>query len=205
MHDLLQLIGFFAVAAAFSFALSYGIARALGQRRMQVLVPGCSVRLRTSDGVYRTRYAGPSPQGLVFAAPLKRDSYVPISVGAPVTVEAPSHRGVLLFRTRVASRDAATHEFVLAAPDRVFHEDRRQSPRLVKGRAAIRVEEQTAWLADASETGFRFYSDAAFGPGERVRIDLPEQEEPEFAWVLHCGPNLEGGKGAYSIRARRDA
>lgn len=205
MMELMQIVGFFALAAAVSFAVTLVLMKALSHKRLHALAPGCAVRLRTPDGVYRTRYAGPTRQGLVFAAPLQRDSYVPISVGAPVTVEAPGTSGVLLFRTKVTARDAATHELVLEAPEKVLSEDRRHSKRQSKGLQPVLIEDATAWLSDVSETGMRVLSDRHFPSGERVKIELPSSEEPYFGWVLHCGPNLDGGKGQYVVRIRLES
>lgn len=202
MSELLQIVGFFALAAAISFGLSLTLMRLFARRARHILDPGCAVRLRTADGVYRTRFAGPNRLGLVFAAPLQRDSYVPISVGAPVTVEAPGKNGILLFRSKVAHRDAATHEIVLETPAKVFREDRRQSKRCTHTQTAIEVEGAAAWLCDRSEVGLRFTTDRSLKSGERVRVDLPGDEEPIFGWVLHCGPNVDGGKGSYVVRIR---
>lgn len=205
MSELLQIVGFFALAAAVSFAVSLILIRLFARRHRNILDPGCAVRLRTSDGVYRTRFTGPNQLGLVFAAPLQRDCYVPISVGAPVTVEAPGRRGVLLFRTKVAHRDAATHEIVLETPAKVFQEDRRQTKRCAHGQTAIEVEGAAAWLCDRSEIGLRFTTDRRLQSGERIRIDLPGDDEPIFGWVLHCGPNVDGGKGSYVVRVRLES
>lgn len=204
MLDFLQIVGFFALAAGVSFGLSLFFFKGLARRRRNVLAPGCAVRLRTPEGVYRTRFAGPCRQGLVFAAPLQRDAYVPISVGASVTVEAPSEKGILLFRSRVAARSAETHELVLENPERVFQEDRREHAREGRREEPICVEHAAAWLSDLSPNGLRFRSDRRFECGERVRVDLPGYNEPEFAWVLHCGPDFDGGKGAYTTRVRRE-
>jgi len=205
MSNFLQIVGFFALAAGVSFGLSLFVFGGLARRRSDVLAPGSAVRLRTPDGVYRTRYAGSSRQGLVFAAPLQRDAYVPISVGATVTVEAPSDKGILLFRSRVAARSTETHELILEAPDRVFQEDRREHDRDRGSDASISVEHAAGWLCDQSPNGLRFRSDRRFESGERVRIDLPGRDEPEFAWVLQCGPNFDGGKGAYTTRVRLES
>jgi hypothetical protein len=200
MSELFQIVGFFAFAAAVAFALSYLLFRLPLRRVPFGLSPGALVRIRTSSGVHRTRFNGLMTNGLSFADPLQRDSYVPLKMGEVVTVEAPLRDGVLMFRSMVASRDVETHEIVLEAPVSIYRQDRRDANRKVLNGRTISVEGRPASLIDLSENGVRFARNGPLEKGERIRFEF--EDGIFFGWVLECLPNFDPGDGTHVIRAR---
>lgn len=200
MRELFEIVGFFTCAAVIAFGLSHLLFRLPFRKLPMGLAPGALVRIKTRNGVHRTRFIRKRQGEFVFAAPLQRDHYVPLAVGEDITVEAPMKDGVLLFRSKVSSRDADSHEITLSPPDKIHREDRRESPRQEASGKEVMVEERPAWLLDVSKHGVRFARNGPLTKGERIRLDL--DSEPLYGWVLDCSPNHVDGEGSHIVRAR---
>ncbi len=174
-----------------SLMISYGLTRLFGGRAIQPPIVGGTVRLKTTSGVYRTRLLAVDAAGWHLTAPLSRDAYVPLRPGEEVVLEAPVMGGAILARTSVASRDADTHEVIVAMPKRAHSIERRETRRVSESEGLpAKVESKAAVLLDVSPFGARVECEAEVGSGERVRLDLPWSEEPVFAWVLEVLPVL---------------
>jgi hypothetical protein len=202
MLVILQILGILVLSAVVAYGLT--AAGLLFRKKVteQSLLPGSAVRLKTPSGVYRTRFIGPSAEGMSFAAPLQRDHYVPIGVGELVTVESPMKNGVAIFRTRVVARDADTHEILLAKPEKIYREDRRSASRRRSEMEQIRVEDAPAWLCDLGPAGIRFRCETTIKKGERIKVELPDRNEPSYAWVLDCSGNQSRFARSHLVRAR---
>jgi hypothetical protein len=186
VNDVLELIGWMALVFAASVGGSYAFQ--IGLRRFRGAAPdpmGARLRLRATHGVYRCRVEGRGPDGWVISSPLQRDSYVPLQVGEPLTVEWPTERGVVLFRTRVLSRDAVDHTYRIAAPERPRPQERRSEPRTTEFPIdRVAFDGGPAELVDLSPRGCRLRAARCPAPGNRVRVDLPWSREPSFGSVL---------------------
>lgn len=197
-----QVLGYFVLAAAASMAFCWFVMRHASRWKAKWLEPGAMVRFRTGEAMYRTRFTSARKKGLAFAAPLQRDVYVPIPVGERVIVEAPSKEGVIVFRTHVIGRDVETREIVLAVPEVVHREERREGARQDGGFSPIQVEDREAWLVDVAPHGVKFTTNAEVRSGERIKVEMPSAEAPAFAWVLEAAPNHRHEKGSKVVRAR---
>jgi hypothetical protein len=186
------------------FGLSVGIAFALGLavralRRTPRPLPNGQLRIRSGASVYRARFLGETAQGWTFSAPLQRNAYVPLRVGEPLIIEAPSERGLLRFRTMLIDRCHDSATMVAQRPAQVHVEERRANRRLYDLKdAAVTVEGHRAELINISACGACVSLAHGLQPGERIRVDLPWREEPCFAWVLDAERSL--GKAVARLR-----
>ncbi len=197
VSQLAEMIGYFAMTFACAVGVSYAYFT-LRKRRCKTPVLGGTVRLRAVSGVYRTRFLRETPEGWVFSAPLKRDAYVPLREDEAVTAECPTDCGVLLFRTKVVSRNAETHEFTLEKPKNLEARERRATKRAKISGLKIAIEELDADLVDISESGAKAVLSRRLTHGERVGVKLPWLEEPVYAAVLDT--QVEDARGHYSAR-----
>lgn len=198
MKDVLEVIGWMALVFAASVGGSYALQAFLCRFRGPVPNPvGAKLRLRAAHGVYRCRVEGRGPDGWVISSPLRRDAFVPLQVGEPLTVEWPTERGVVLFRTRVLGRDAVDHTYRIAPPERVRPQERRADPRTTEFPIdRVAFDGRPAELVDLSPRGCRLRAARCPGPGTRVRVDLPWAKEPTFGAVLEVRPaSFDGASG----------
>ena len=202
MQALLQIAGFFAVSAAVAFLFTIVWVAWKKGRQLSSLTVGAPARMKTIDGVYRTRYAGSSQEGLRFTGPIKRDHFHPIGVGERVTFEVPMSGGVAIFRSEVVGRIAESHEIVVRAPERLHCQERRDAVRKDARTKEIRVENQAAWICDLAPNGIKLVRDGVLRQGERIKVEMPCLEEPVYAWVLECTNNFDRMMGTHVVRAR---
>jgi hypothetical protein len=183
-----------------SVIVSYGLmllARSL--RRTPSPIPNGQIKVTSGASAYRARFLCESREGWLFTAPLQRDAYVPLRVGEPLIIEAPSVRGVLRFRTEIVDRRADSGVMVAQRPKQVHLEDRRAEERrtdLSTGDA--RVEGKAAELIDLSRHGAKLSVEGLIPRGDRVRLELPWLNEPCFGWTLES----ERSGDATMIRVR---
>jgi hypothetical protein len=203
MNDLVQLLIYFVGLFLMALATSYVLTRALALRnRRLTLQPGTILRLRCLSGMYRSTYLEDSKQGWVISAPLQRDSYVPLSVGDTMVVEAAGMTGALVFRSEIVARDPETHSFTLRRPSEVRRIERRGHKRVTKVCGALTLlEGEDAQLVDLSEVGARVATRKRLAQGERVRLDM-DGREPVFGWVLEILPGSRYGYDSCEARLR---
>lgn len=202
MQALFQIVGFFAVSAAFAYLLTLAFVLRQKRKQFEFFAVGAPARLRTPDGVFRTRFAGAGPSGLHFTSPIQRDHFHPIGVGEKVTLEVPMSEGVAIFRTEVVERILTSHELVVRVPERLHCQERREAVRSDARTKEIRVENQAAWLCDLAPNGLRLVRDGVLRQGERIKVEMSCLEEPVYAWVLECSNNFDRMMGTHMIRAR---
>lgn len=202
MQALFQIVGFFAVSAAFAYLLTLAFVRRQSRRQFEFFAAGAPARMKTSDGVFRTRFAGTGSNGLHFTSPIQRDHFHPIGVGEKVTLEVPMSGGVAIFRSEVVARILTSHELVVRVPERLHCQERREAVRSDARTKEIRVENQAAWLCDLAPNGLRLVRDGVLRQGERIKVEMPCLTEPVYAWVLECSSNFERMMGTHVIRAR---
>ncbi|MBL8067341.1 MAG: PilZ domain-containing protein [Armatimonadetes bacterium] len=204
MVEILQMVGLLAVVFALSWVAGWWF---VGRKhRPLTLVPiaeNCRVRMVGPGGTYRCYFIRRDKSGLVFSAPLQRDRYVPVKVGESLMVQAPLADGLITFRSQVLSRDAETHEFTLAMPERIREVDRRSEPRHPQTAGNIvRINDEPASLVDLSGGGARIVTNAPIQPGDNIYLDLPAELGTVHGWALECLPADGGSRVAREIRVR---
>lgn len=182
--QLAELVGYVAILFAGSFAFGYVLAT---RRAAKSLVPhpepGCRVRVRSQDQVYRTRFEAVTPEGWVFSAPLSRDRYVPLRVGERLTIEAACERGLVLWRTEVVARAMDPHTFTVRKPEPARPQNRRREPRMPGlPWPNATLDGHPVELLDVSPRGCRILSEARHTIGDVVQVrlgfcDLPFEAE----------------------------
>lgn len=161
-----------------------------------------AIRLRTQKGLYRTRVVSWNGRCLVFAAPLSRDTYIPLSIGESITIEAATESGIAVLEGILQSRDAERAEFTATELQETAYFDRRQSHRVSYGAGvSISVDHAKADLIDVSERGIRFRTSADFEKGERVAIRLPWEDQAAGAWIIDGGHMAGSNRGVNEYRA----
>lgn len=186
----------FGASAAIALAAGFGLRRL---RRAFVPPPNAKLRLRTGAAVYRCRFIAEGPLGWIVSAPLQRDAYVPIEVGAPLACEATVEEGVALFDSRVRFRrsdPAHGATLVLEAPRNVRRLNRRDDPRLPAS-DEVTLDGQPARLLDLSQGGARLRGRHAPPKGRRVVVRLADGAT-RSARVL----DVESGVGGHTIRVQ---
>lgn len=196
----LELTALFAAAAL----AAYIIHRAPWKKpRTLELADGLQLRLRSPNGMHRTRILAQTERGWRISAPLNRDAFVPIREGESVTVETPTENGLLYFRTHVAGRDVDSHTLEIERPQQWFSSERREAKRLADvNTLSVRLEDTDARLLDLSEHGMRLLVTGRFARGERVGLTVSWTPEPIFAWVLEAKPAAVGQRQGVDLRLR---
>jgi hypothetical protein len=204
MIEFLQMVGLLAVVFTVSMVVSHLVmARSRRQVTFVPIAENTRVRMVGPGGSYRCYFVRRSKKGLVFSAPLQRDRYVPVRVGESMMVQAPVGDSLVTFRSSVESRDADSHEFVLAWPLRIRQVDRRSENRdkSVVG-SIVRLNGEPASLIDLSAGGAKVMSNAVVEAGASVSVELPEQTETVYGWALESVPSSHGSAITREVRVR---
>lgn len=186
MIEFLRLMFPFVALFLVSVGASYAFTRFTMMAKKPIApTPFSKVRVRATSGVYRSRYLGETAEGWQFAAPLCRDSYVPLRVGEELTVEAVCDQGVMLFRTVVVSRDAVDHTLTFARPGATTRTNRREEERSSEfAGKEVELEGLPANILNLSPRGACLVTSKTLTPGDWVKVKLPWQPNPVFGWVL---------------------
>jgi hypothetical protein len=201
MREVLEMVGWYAGLFSLSLAVSWSLHSFLSRRKSRVaLDENAPLRILANGEVFRTRLISSAGNRWQFRAPMQDDAFVPIRVGESLTIEAPTERGLLRFRSVVTDRDATSHTLQILPPS-VFY--------LVERRGAIRLEPQqdvpayvdnlAGFLMDLGEHGARVRLNGFLARGERVRLVVPRAEIDVSGWVLETGSALVGpGLGSWA-------
>ncbi len=204
MVDLLRLFGFMALLFGGSMAIAYTLTAAGSRRRAKLdVAPGSSVRLIAPGGAYRCFFVRFDARGLVFAAPMDHDVYVPFHPGESIMVQAPQEAGVLCFRSCVVERNPFTHEFTLARPTAAKVVERRHEPRdgSYEGSEA-ELNGKKARMLNLSAMGARLIAPDGVKPGDWVQLSLPLGLGLVEGWALDARPSRLDGRPARDVRLR---
>src|SRR5438067_1831524 len=156
MGQIVQLCGYFAIVFALSVGASYLFAAFRQRRRLTMPLPSSSIQLRSGAMVYRSRFVGRSSEGWIIAAPLSRDSHVPLRVGEELTIWMPTDQGLRHFETEILHRDGETHQLTVREPRKMSPVERRQSPRVrAFTNPNVTLDGHNATLLDLCENGAR--------------------------------------------------
>lgn len=197
------LLGMLSVFAA-SALVSYAVMRYARPRPKAATPPRESVvRIKTPDGIWRTRLASAGSETWWIHAPLSNDFYIPFSVGETLTLEVSSPEGVILFKSPVLARRQDDHTFQVSAPKDARGLERREHPRLSGfERSLVRVDRRFGRIVDVSRNGAKLLAALEAHRGQRVMVELPEQDGPVAAWVLETQQAVVEGSLGTEIRVR---
>lgn len=200
MSDLLQNLGLAAMLFIVAAASGYVMVRLRNRPESHLpAIDGCTVRIKCDGTLYRTRLTGFQGRDIVVAAPLSRDSYVPIRIGQAATLELLSRKGVLLVQTRLSRRNSATHELVFEGGNPTSVVERRATDRLeFAPPSRIWLNEFTGELLDFSEKGAKAVAKGRFFKGERIAVILPWHSDTLYAWIVAVENN--GNSESHLIR-----
>lgn len=206
MSDILQMVGILAVVFGVSMGVSY--AMTMKSRRKVQLIPipeNTSCRIIGPGGVYRSYFMSRNKKGLVFSAPLQKNSYVPVRVGEILMVQAPMADSIVTFRAAVIERNTETHEYTLEIPERLRHVNRRveNRDRSMEG-TVISVNGAPATLVDLSACGAKVIVGGNIEPGDTLSVDLPQDFGTAYGWALEATPVAHGRRLAKTVRVRFD-
>jgi hypothetical protein len=203
MIEILQMVGLLMAVLSGSMVLSYFLTR--HNRKQLAIVPleeNTRVRMVGPGGSYRCYFLRRSKKGLTFSAPLQRDRYIPVRVGESMMVQAPLADCLVTFKSTVESRDAETHEFILAWPKRVRMVDRRAENReATREGSIILVNGEPASVLNLSAGGARLVTAAKIQPGDTLSLELNQDFGMVYGWALEVLPSLSGG-AAWEVRVR---
>lgn len=202
-NDILQLIGISTLVFAVSIAIGYMVGVVRNGRRVPAPALGVQLRLKSPSGVYRARLLRAEKGGWWLSSPLQRNAYVPLRVGEPLVIEAPSSVGAMVFHTEVLERDATTHEFRVRPPREVHEVERRLEYRhkCFLGRP-FTANGEPAELVDLSVSGARFLTLAPAAKGDDLRLELPAPFGTVVGWVLETEPASLGNRTGSLVRVR---
>lgn len=197
------LVGMLSVFGA-SVLVSYAVMKYARPRPKAAMPPRESVvRIKTPDGIWRTRLASAGAETWWIHAPLNSDFYVPFSVGETLTLEVSSPEGVILFKSPVLARRSEDHTFEVSAPKDARGLERREHPRLTGlERSCVRVEPQARQGASRRCERCPRSARGTDRRGQRVMVELPEQDGPVAAWVLETQQAVVEGSLGTEIRVR---
>lgn len=179
MHQFLELLGSFCLVFCFGYGITYifvTFRNKHDQARRQPL-ENAKVRFKTATNLYRTRLLEYGETEWVFAAPLQRDSYVPIPIGSEIVCEVVARGGVLIFSSVVTDRDADRGALMIKAPVSPKLMDRRDEIRRVDIPMQLVIGESTAEVMDLSSGGARIKIKGYEREGKVINISLPDGDE----------------------------
>lgn len=119
---MVQLFGLSTLAFCISMLVGSLISGLIRHYRRVPVPPeiGALLRVRAEGSIYRSRFLGVTPEGWKFAAPLQRDSFVPLHVGETLIVEATDGKRVTLFRSVLVDRKTEDGTMTAKVPKQVF-------------------------------------------------------------------------------------
>lgn len=178
MQEMLALIGSLTIV----FLVGYLLAKAFGRksvldaRQRRIPVENARVRFKTGSAVYRSRLISYDDKQWVFAAPMQRDSYIPVPVGEECVCEVVARGGVLLFTSKVIARQSQEGRIVIEAPVSTKLKNRRDDARRIDLPMRLLVGNNGGEVLDVSSNGARVKLNGFQKEGQTVRVDLPDGE-----------------------------
>ncbi|MEI7577161.1 MAG: flagellar brake protein [Armatimonadota bacterium] len=164
------------------FLVGYLLAKAFGRksvldaRQRRTPVDNARVRFKTSSAVYRSRLISHDDKQWVFAAPMQRDSYIPVPVGEECVCEVVARGGVLLFTSKVIARQSQEGRIVIEAPVNPKLRNRRDDARRIDIPMTLLVGNHGGEVLDLSTNGAKVKLSGFQKEGQTVRVDLPDGE-----------------------------
>jgi hypothetical protein len=178
MQEMLAIIGMLTIVFLVGFLLAkvFGHKSALNARRRRTPVENARVRFKTSSAVYRSRLISHDEETWVFAAPMQRDSFVPVPVGEECVCEVVAHGGVLVFTSKVIARQSQEGRIVIEAPVKPKLKNRRDDDRRADIPMRLLVGNIGGEVINVSPSGAKVKLEGFQREGQTVRVDLPGGE-----------------------------
>jgi hypothetical protein len=178
VHQFLELLGSFCLVFCFGYGITYVFVAMRNKHDLSKRQPleNAKVRFKTSTNLYRTRLLEAGNVEWVFAAPLQRDSYVPIPIGIEIVCEVVARGGVLIFTSIVTDRDSDRGAIMIKAPVSPKLMDRRDEIRRVDIPMQLLVGGSTGEVMDLSAGGARIKIRGYEREGKVINIELPHGE-----------------------------
>ena len=168
-----------------SMALGFVCVKFLRRKKAPVPKVNAVLRITSAGTVYRAHFVGERPDGWSFTPPLQRDSYVPIRVGEPITIETVMDGGVAVFRTTLRERSVNPPLLIADKPAFWHVEERRDSIRIEDiGHVNAKLDGDKVGLIDLSACGARIRSQAVRKEGDRVKLEVSGLGDAIYGWVL---------------------
>lgn len=164
------------------FLVGFLLAKALGRKSVldarlrRTPVENARVRFKTSQAVYRSRLISFDDKQWVFAAPMQRDSYIPVPVGEECVCEVVARGGVLIFSSKVIARQSQEGRIVIEAPTNPKLKNRREGARRIDIPMKLLVGNHGGEVLDVSSNGAKVKLSGFQKEGQTVRVDLPDGE-----------------------------
>lgn len=178
MQDMLALIGSLTIVflVGFLLAKAFGRKSALDAQQKRTPVDNARVRFKTGSAVYRSRLISFGNEQWVFAAPMQRDSYIPVPVGEECVCEVVARGGVLIFTSKVIARQSKEGRIVIEAPVNPKLKNRRDDARRIDIPMKLLVGNHGGEVLDVSTNGAKVKLSGFQKEGQTVRVDLPDGE-----------------------------
>lgn len=160
----------------FLLAKAFGRKSALDAQQKRTPVDNARVRFKTGSAVYRSRLISFGNEQWVFAAPMQRDSYIPVPVGEECVCEVVARGGVLIFTSKVIARQSKEGRIVIEAPVNPKLKNRRDDARRIDIPMKLLVGNHGGEVLDVSTNGAKVKLSGFQKEGQTVRVDLPDGE-----------------------------
>ncbi|MBL8049151.1 MAG: flagellar brake domain-containing protein [Chthonomonas sp.] len=172
--------GIFLGSAVFAFAV-FRIRHQLTLRQHAQLRPVGPLLLKARAGAFRSHFDRFENGTWIISAPLSRDSYVALQPGEEVLVDAPVEGGAMLFRTKILSRDAATHQYTIGLPERLHRTERREQRRRALEPIDCRLNGMPGRVLNHSREGALILSGLKLENGDLVIVQVGDQQVTGYA------------------------
>lgn len=200
---MLTLVG---VAVAISSAAAWIGFKSASRRtagRLLDVADGSKARIFAPGGAYRCHVESISKDGITVTSPLQQNHYVPLRVGAAVTIQVPVQDAVMTFRSVVVDRHPEGHWLRLSLPDALRESNRRNERReRMLGDEPAEVNGCPATLLDISEGGARLFVADPVKAGDPVVVCVMADGLEIDAWTLDSVAASREGRRGREIRVR---
>lgn len=161
-------------------------------RKLVVPPYGASVRFRTLDAVYHSRFLGVTPDG--WAIESIAEAIPAVRAGESGIAEISCESGVARFRTEIVELRGLKHSSIMRPPIETKVGNRRTQKRVaLEDRPMVYLEGMNSVVQDISEGGVRLSANHMAKRGERVRLDIPGYSEPLLGYVVESLPSTTFG------------
>lgn len=153
---------------------------------------GASVKVRTLEAFYNSKFIGVTPNG--WAIESIAEAIPAVRLGESAVAEVACENGVIRFRTELVELMTAHNATVMRPPIETKVGNRRNRKRVtLEDRPVVYLEGLNGVVQDISEGGARLSANHVARRGERVRVNIPGSDEPLLAHVVEALPPTTRG------------
>lgn len=181
--------GFFALVVIWTLATKGWQRLSWRLFRKELVVPphGASVKVRTLEATYSSRFIGVTPNG--WAIESIAEAIPAVRLLESAVAEIACENGVVRFRTEIVELTSSHHATVMRPPIETRVGNRRNRKRVeLEERPAVYLEGLNGVIQDISEGGARLSANHVARKGERVRLNIPGSTEPLVGHVVEALP-----------------